>query len=87
MIYVRPVIERRQIADQPDAADRPPAHVLDQAIVTSAFGAIIMVPPVNLLLLNVRNRQRRSDPQQPRHPLEVEMGAARSWARRNEDRR
>src|SRR5205823_9892359 len=33
MVYVRSVVERRQIANQPDAANRPPAHVFDETVI------------------------------------------------------
>src|SRR3984893_8525335 len=39
MVDVRTVIEPRQIADQPEAPDRAPAHVFDQSIVDLSFGS------------------------------------------------
>src|SRR6266516_6533790 len=33
MVYVRSVVERRQIANQPEAANRSPAHVFDETVI------------------------------------------------------
>ena len=43
----------------PGARSRPQRTYSIRPLFTSALGAIIIVPPVNLLLLKVRNKQRR----------------------------
>ena len=57
---VRAIEKRRKIAQQAEASDGPPANdIRSGRRWCDAFGAIIILPPVNLLLLKVRKRQRR----------------------------
>ena len=61
MFDVRAVVEFGQACAAVRAVRSVPSgRIRSGRRVGSALGAIIIVPPVNLLLLNVRKRQRRS---------------------------
>jgi len=59
VICVRAVIERGQVPDQPSLPIGPHRTYSISPSSVTASGAIIIVPPVNLLLLNVKNNERR----------------------------